>query len=63
MKQQSFEDYYYRNIHAEGCGCSELIIENYEIDRKSRDFSVRRGGLVSMVARWIGRLMGRRKDV
>jgi hypothetical protein len=63
VKQQSFEDYYYRNIHAEGCGCSELIIENYEIDRKSRDFSVRRGGLVSMVARWIGRLMGRRKDV
>lgn len=35
MKRQSFEDYYYGNIHAEGCGCSELVINNFEIDRQT----------------------------
>jgi hypothetical protein len=37
MKKQSFEDYYYKNIHAEGCGCSELVINNFEIDRQSKE--------------------------
>lgn len=46
MKKQSFEDYYYKNIHAEGCGCSELVINNYEIDRQSGDV---RGGRLNPI--------------
>ncbi len=63
MKRQSFEDYYYKNIHAEGCGCSELVINNYEIERKSQEF--RGGGQnpIGALIGWVRRLIVARKRV
>ena len=54
-QKQSFEEYFYRNIHAEGCGCSEKIIENFEIDRQSSEFYSRVGNPFTGLARWVRR--------
>ena len=60
-RKQSFEDYFYRNIHAEGCGCSEKIIENFEIDRQSSEYYQRRGNPFAAPMRWIRRLFARKR--
>lgn len=60
-RKQSFENYFYRNIHAEGCGCSEKIIENFEIDRQSREYYQRRGNPFVGVFRWLRGLFTRRR--
>ena len=57
MKKQSFEDYYYKNIHAEGCGCSELVINNFEIDRQSDDLREQGRSPVGALMGWARRLL------
>ncbi len=61
MQKQSFEDYYYKNIHAEGCGCSELVINNYEIDRRSDELYDRGGNPIGALIGWARRLFRSRK--
>jgi hypothetical protein len=60
-QKQSFEDYFYRNIHAEGCGCSEKIIENFEIDRQSTEFYQRRGNPFPAMLGALKRLFSRKR--
>ncbi len=60
-RKQSFEDYFYRNIHAEGCGCSEKIIENFEIDRQSSEFYQRSGNPLRAVLRKLRSLFSRKR--
>lgn len=52
-RKQSFEDYFYRNIHAEGCRCSEKILENFEIDRQSSEYYQRQGNPFLGALRWL----------
>ena len=59
--KQSFETYFYKNIHAEGCGCSEKIIENFEIERTFREGAhTRETRTVSPLA-WLRGLFSRRR--
>ena len=62
-RKQSFEDYFYRNIHAEGCGCSEKIIENFEIDRQSSEYYQRRGNPLTGVLAMLKRLFSRKRSI
>ena len=62
MPRQTFEDYYYKNIHAEGCGCSELVINNFGIDRKAAEVHGQGRSPVGSVIRWARRLLGARKQ-
>ena len=62
-QKQSFEDYFYRNIHAEGCGCSEKILENFEIDRQSSEYHTRMGNPFPRLIRWVKRIFTRKRSV
>ena len=62
MKKQSFEHYYYRNIHAEGCGCSELVINNFEIDRQADDLRERARNPIGALIGWARRLFRPRRS-
>ncbi len=59
--KQSFESYFYRNIHAEGCGCSEKIIENFEIERSFREGYQRSGNPLRAVLRKLRSLFSRKR--
>lgn len=59
--KQSFESYFYRNIHAEGCGCSEKIIENFEIERTFREGSHLREARSTSLPRWVRALFSRKR--
>ena len=61
VKKQSFENYYYTNIHAEGCGCSELVINNFEIDRQSEELYDRGRNPIGALIRWTRLLLQSRK--
>ena len=61
-QKQSFEDYFYRNIHAEGCGCSEKIIENFEIDRQSSEYYARRGNPFAAFFGWLRRMVSGKRS-
>jgi hypothetical protein len=63
VKKQSFEDYYYKNIHAEGCGCSELVINNFEIDRRSDELRNRGRNPIGALIGWARRLLRSRKRI
>ena len=60
--KQSFESYFYRNIHAEGCGCSEKIIENFEIERSFREGGHLRDVRSFSLPRWIRGLFSRKRS-
>lgn len=61
VKKQSFENYYYKNIHAEGCGCSELVINNFEMDRQSEKLHDRGRNPIGALIRWTRLLIQSRK--
>ena len=59
--KQSFESYFYRNIHAEGCGCSEKIIENFEIERTFREGAHLREARTNSPLTWLRALFTRKR--
>ena len=59
--KQSFETYFYRNIHAEGCGCSEKILENFEIERTFREGGRRRETASFSLVAWVRSLFARKR--
>lgn len=61
-RKQSFEEYFYRNIHAEGCGCSEKILENFEIDRRAGEFHQQPSNPFPVLWRALRRLFSRKRS-